>query len=112
MSEEQQVGEQEQPEPRTEGPAAGGKRTVTEEFKVAAEDLVEMINKLLHEGTVRRVTILRNDRVLIDIPLAVGAAASLVLAMQMPVISALAGLGMLLTGCTLRIEREVPPTES
>lgn len=108
MSEEQKVGEQEQPEEAR----AGGRRTVTEEFKVAAEDLVDMINKLVHEGTVRRVTILRNDRVLVDIPLAVGAAASLVLALQMPVISALAGLGMLLTGCTLRIEREEPPAGS
>jgi hypothetical protein len=42
----------------------------------------------------------------------VGAAASLVLAMQMPFISAVAGVGMLLTGCTLRIEREEPPAES
>jgi len=112
MSEEQKVGEQEQPEAQAEEQPAGGRRTVTEEFKVAAEDLVEMINKLVHEGSVRRVTILRNDRVLIDIPLAVGAAASLVLAMQMPFISAVAGVGMLLTGCTLRIEREEPPAES
>lgn len=112
MSEEQKVGEQEQPEEQPEGAPAGGRRTVTEEFKVAAQDLVDVINKLLHEGTVRRVTILRNDRVLVDIPLAVGAAAGLVLAMQMPVISAIAGLGMLLTGCTVRVEREEPPAES
>ncbi|MEJ2210565.1 MAG: DUF4342 domain-containing protein [Anaerolineae bacterium] len=112
MSEEQKVGEDEQPQEQPEGAAPGGRRTVTEEFKVAAEDLVDVINKLVREGTVRRVTILRNDRVLIDIPLAVGAAASLVLAMQLPVISALAGLGMLLAGCTVRIEREVPPDES
>jgi len=108
MGEEQKIGEQEQPE----GPPAGSKRTVTEEVKVAAEDLLEVLNNLVHEGTVRRVTILRNDRVLVDIPLAIGVGASLVLAMQMPVISAVAGLGLLLTGCTLRIEREEPPAES
>jgi hypothetical protein len=112
MSDEQKVGEEEQPQEQAEEAAPGGRRTVTEEFKVAAEDLMDMINKLAREGTVRRITILRNDRVLVDIPLAVGAAASLVLAMQMPVISAIAGLGMLLTGCTLRIEREEPPDES
>ena len=108
MSEEQKVDEQEQPEEQ----AAAGKRTVTEEVKVAGENLVEIVNGLAREGTVRRVTIMRNDRILLDIPLAVGVAASLVLAMQMPVISALAGVGMLLGGCTLRIEREEPPAES
>ena len=104
MSEEQRVGDQEQPE------SAG--RTVTEEVKLAGENLVEVVNALVRQGTVRRVTILRNDRVLVDIPLAVGVGASLVLATQMPVISALAGVGMLLMGCTLRIEREETPAES
>lgn len=108
MSEEQKVDEQAQPE---QEPAAG-RRTVTEEVKVAGENLAEIVNALVREGTVRRVTILRNDRVLVDIPLAVGAAATLVMATQMPVISALAGVGMLLTGCTVRIEREQPTDES
>jgi hypothetical protein len=108
MSEEQTVGEQVQPEPEP----AVGRRTVTEEVKVAGENLAEIVNALVREGTVRRVTILRNDRVLLDIPLAVGAAATLVLATQMPVISALAGEGMLLSGCTLRIEREELPDQS
>ncbi len=108
MSEEQTAGEEAQPEQE----AGAGMRTVTEEVKVAGENLVEFINALVREGTVRRVTILRNDRALVDIPLAVGAAAALVLATQMPIISALAGVGMLLTGCTVRIEREEPPDES
>ena len=108
MSEEQKVGDQDQPEQQA-GPAG---RTVTEEIQVAGENLVELLNALVRQGTVRRVTILRNDRVLVDIPLAVGVGASLVLATQMPMISALAGVGMLLMGCTLRIEREEPSGES
>jgi hypothetical protein len=108
MSEEQRVGDQEQPEQQSE-PAG---RTVTEEVKLAGENLVELLNALVRQGTVRRVTILRNDRVLVDIPLAAGVGASLVLATQMPMISALAGVGMLLMGCTLRIEREEPSAES
>jgi hypothetical protein len=109
MSEEQNVGEQAQ----TQGEqVAGGRRTVTEEVKVAADSLVEILNNLVREGTVRRLTILRNDRVLLDIPLAIGVGATLVLATQIPVISALAGVGMLFSGCTLRIEREEPPAGS
>ena len=107
MSEEQKIGDQEQSEQHE--PVG---RTVTEEVKLAGENLVEIVNAMVRQGTVRRVTILRNDRVLVDIPLAVGLGASVVLATQMPVISALAGVGMLLMGCTLRIEREEPPAES
>jgi hypothetical protein len=108
MSEEQKFSEGAQ----TQEEQDAGRRTVTEEFKVAADNLVEIVNRLVREGTVRRVTILRNDRILVDIPLAVGAGAALVLATQMPVISALAGVGMLVGGCTLRIEREQPADEA
>jgi hypothetical protein len=108
MSEEQKIGEGAQSQEAQDA----GRRTVTEEFKVAADNLVEIVNRLVREGTVRRVTILRNDRVLVDIPLAVGAGAALVLATQLPLISALAGVGMLVGGCTVRIEREEPPAEA
>lgn len=108
MSEEQKVGEREQ----TEEQPGSGRTTVTEEIKVAAENLVEIVNSLVREGTVRRVTILRNDRILVDIPVAVGAVAGVVLATQMPVISALAGLGLLFSGCTVRIERDEPASDA
>jgi DNA-binding Lrp family transcriptional regulator len=89
--------------------AEAERRTVTEEVKIQARDLSEAINDLIREGTVRRITIVRNDRILLDIPLAVGAAAGVILAVYLPVISAIAGLGVLLSGATLRIEREEPP---
>jgi hypothetical protein len=101
MSDEERVVEEEQ--------AAEG--TVTEEIKVQAEDLFQAINDLIREGSVRRITIVRNDRTLLDVPLAVGVGASMILAFQLPVLSALAGLGVLLSGATLRIERDAPPDE-
>ncbi|MGD8625790.1 MAG: DUF4342 domain-containing protein [Anaerolineae bacterium] len=101
MSDEEKVVEEE--------PAAEG--TATEEIKVQAEDLFQAINDLIREGSVRRITIMRNDRTLLDIPLAVGVGASMILAFQLPVLSALAGLGVLLSGATLRIERDAPPDE-
>ena len=101
MSDEEKVVEEQQAE----------KSTVTEEIKVQAEDLFQAVNDLIHEGSVRRITVMRNDRILLDIPLAVGVAASMVLAFQLPVLSALAGLGVLLSGATLRIERDAPPDE-
>ena len=104
MSEEEKVVEEEASEAE--------RRTVTEEVKIQARDLTKAINDLIHEGTVRRIIIVRNDRVLLDIPLAVGAAGGVILATQLPWISAIAGLGVLLSGATLRIEREEPPEEA
>lgn len=89
-----------------------GRATVSEELKVQAEDLFKAINDLIREGTVRRVTIMRNDRVWVDIPLIVGIPVSLVLATQLPLISAVAAAGALLGGFTLRIEREEPSSEA
>jgi hypothetical protein len=107
VSEEEVRIEVEEAEERVEGSEEATK-SVTEEIKVQAEDLFEAINKLIREGTVRRITLVRNDRTLLDIPLAVGMGAGVVLAMYLPVISALAGIGVLLSGATLRVEREEP----
>jgi hypothetical protein len=104
VSEEEKFGEEEQ----VEEPA---KETVTEELKVQTEDLFRAINDLIREGTVRRVTVMRNDRVLLDIPLVAGMAASLVLAFYMPFLSAIVAAGALLGGCTVRIERDEPEDE-
>ena len=84
---------------------------VTEEIKVQAEDLFETLNNIIHEGTAKRITVMRNDRVLVDIPLVLGIGASLILAFYMPIITAVVGVGALLTGCTVRVEREEPPDE-
>jgi hypothetical protein len=85
--------------------------TATEEIKVQTQDLFRAINDLIREGSVRRITVLRNDRVLVDIPVIVGLPVGIVLATQLPIISALVGVGALLGGCTLRIERDDPAEE-
>lgn len=113
MTEEEKVLEPEQTQEQEEQPeGAPGKATVSEEIKVQAQDLFKAINDLIRESTVRRVTIMRNDRVWVDIPLLVGIPVSLVLATQLPVISALVATGALLGGFTLRIEREEPTEEA
>ncbi|MGD2205909.1 MAG: DUF4342 domain-containing protein [Anaerolineae bacterium] len=101
MTEEQMVAEE--PQPETEGSAG------TEEIKVQVEDLFRAINDLIREGTVRRVKILHNDRVLVDIPLWAGIGSGVLLSIYMAPVAALASVGALLGGCTLRVEREDPP---
>ena len=113
MAEEEQVLEPEQMEGEQEQAESGAhKARVSEEIKVQAQDLFKVINDLIRESTVRRVTIMRNDRVWVDIPLLVGMPVSLVLATQLPVLSAVAAAGALLGGFTLRIERAAPTEES
>ncbi len=101
MSEEEKVVEEEHVE-------ESARETVTEELKVQTEDLFKAINDLIREGTARRVTVIRNDRVLLDIPLVAGVAASVVFAFYMPFLSAIVAAGALLGGCTVRIERDEP----
>ncbi len=93
--------------PLEAGPAERDR--AVEEIKVAAEDLVKTVRDLAHEATVRRITVVRKGRTLVDLPLPVGVAAGLVLGIYMPVLSAITGLGALLTGCTVRVERDAPP---
>jgi hypothetical protein len=104
---EEKVVDPEQVEEPIEGTA---QKPVTEEIKVQAQDLFQAINDIIREGTAKRVTIMRNDRILVDIPLVLGVGASLLLALYMPVISALVAVGALFGGCTVRIERD-PPVE-
>ena len=103
MTEEEQVVEAEQAEE-----PAKDKQTATEEIKVQAEDLFQTLNDIIRQGTARRVTVMRNDRVLVDIPLVLGIGASVVFAIYMPVLTAIVGVGALLGGCTVRIERDEP----
>jgi hypothetical protein len=103
MTEEEQVVEAEQVEETAEA-----KKKATEEIKVQAEDLFKTLNDIIREGTARRVTVMRNDRVLVDIPLVLGIGASVVFAIYMPVLTAIVGVGALLGGCTVRVERDEP----
>ena len=106
MSDETKVLEEEQLEDQ-----AQAQQPVTEEIKVQAQDLFKVLNDIIREGTVKRFTVMRNDRILVDIPLALGVAASVVFAVYMPVLSAIVAVGALLGGCTVRIEREEPEEE-
>lgn len=105
MSEEQTVVE----EPQVEEQPKAEKTTMTEEIKVQVEDLFKVINDLVREGTVRRVKVIHNDRILVDIPLWAGLGTGVLMAVYMAPVAALIGVGALLGGVTLRVEREVPP---
>ncbi len=74
-----------------------------EEFKVTGAKLVEKLKTLVKEGNVRRV-MLRNPqgRVLLDVPLNAGLAASVLL----PFWAAVASVAVLATDFTIQVERD------
>ena len=93
-------------------PKAEEQPPCVEELKVQGKDLQKTISDVVHEGTARRVIVTRNDRILLNIPLAMGIASGAVLAFYMPFITAATLGAALLGGCTVRIERDQPPAVS
>jgi hypothetical protein len=81
-------------------------QTFKESFKVAADQLVDAVKTLIHEGNVRRVIIKQDARIVVEFPLTVGVIGT-VLA---PVLAAVGALAAVLTECTVEVERvgEVP----
>ena len=78
--------------------------TFKESFKVAADQLVEAVRKLLHEGNVRRIIIKQGTRSVAEFPLTVG----VIGAVLAPVLAAVGALAAVLTDCTVEVERVVP----
>jgi len=85
-------------------PACGAPvaKMVKEEFSVSADNLIEKVKKLLHEGNVTRIVV-QDDmgKVLLEIPATVGVI-GVVLA---PWLAALGVIAALATNCTIVVER-------
>ena len=85
-----------------------------EEFKVAGEDVIRVVKKIIAEGNVRRIGI-KNEagETLIEVPLTIGVIGALVV----PVLAAVGAIAALLTKCTIVVERKVqdeptPPADA
>ena len=77
-------------------------KVVKEEFSVSADNLIEKVKELLHEGNVTRIVVKdEKGKVLLEIPVTVGVI-GVVLA---PWLAALGVVAALATNCTLVVER-------
>ena len=73
-----------------------------EEFSVSADDLVNKVRSLLHEGNVRRIIVKdETGRMLLEIPVTVG----IVGVLLAPWLAALGAVAALATRCTIVVER-------
>jgi hypothetical protein len=87
--------------------ASMAEKTFTESFKVAGEQLVDAVKRLLHEGNVRRVIIKHDGHTVVEFPLTVG----VIGAVLAPVLAAVGAIAAALKECTIEVERAEPPSE-
>jgi len=83
-----------------------------ERFTVSGSNLVEKVKELVHQGNIRRVRLIHEEKVLIDIPLSVGAPAAAVVVLAAPLLAALAAIAALVKECTIEIEKVEDTNES
>ncbi len=76
-----------------------------EKFTVSGSQLVEKVKQLIHEGNIRRVRLLHGGKVVLEIPLTIGAPAAAIGIIAVPVLAALAAFAALVTECTIEVEK-------
>ena len=76
-------------------------------FWPAAEQMVDAVKKVLHEGNVRRIVIKQEGRTVAEFPLTVGVVGAVVA----PILAAVGALAAVLTECSIEVERTKPESE-
>ncbi len=94
-----------EPRPKSDDfePLKSKDRVWSEEINLAADQLVDKLKELVHEGNIRSVKIKREGQTLVEIPLtaaAAGGALSMFVAPQLVILGAIAGA---ITHCTVEI---------
>jgi len=83
--------------------------TATEKFTVSGSQIVDKVKQLIHEGNIRKVRLLHEDRTLIEIPLSIGAPAAALGILATPVLAAIGAFAALVTECTIEVEKTEKP---
>jgi len=76
-----------------------------EKFTIKGSEVVEKVKELIHQGNIRRVRLLHDDKVIIEVPLSVGAPVVVFGIVWAPVLAAIGAAAALLTECTLEVEK-------
>ena len=84
---------------------------IKEKFTVSGSELVGKVKQLIHEGNIRKVRLVHQERTLLEIPLSVGAPAAAVGIIAAPVLAAVGAVAALVTECTIEVERVEEPGE-
>ena len=79
--------------------------TTKEKFTVSGSQLVEKVKQLIHEGNIRKVRIIHKEKTVFEIPLSIGAPATVAVILVAPVLAALGAFAALVTECTIEVEK-------
>ncbi len=85
--------------------ARGRAADAVEELKVASNQVVDKVRELIEDANVKRVSIQREGKTLLEIPLTVGVGAGAAALLLNPAIAAVGALAALVSDVTLVIER-------
>jgi hypothetical protein len=77
----------------------------TEKFTVSGEELLAKIKQLIHEGNIRKVRIIHDNKTIIEIPLSIGAPIAAIGILAAPVLAAIGAFAALITECTIEVEK-------
>jgi hypothetical protein len=77
----------------------------TERFTIKGEEILSKIKQLIHEGNIRRVRIIHDEKVVLEIPLSVGAPVAAITIMAVPLLAAIGAFAALVTECTIEVEK-------
>ena len=77
----------------------------TERFTVAGNQVIEKVKQLIHEGNIRKVRLLHDERTILEIPLSIGAPAAAITILAVPVLAAVGAFAALVTECTIEVEK-------
>jgi hypothetical protein len=75
--------------------------TTSEKFTVSGGQVVDRVKQLIHEGNIRRIKVLQEGKVVMEIPLTAGAIAIL----AAPLLAALGAFAALATECSIEVEK-------
>ena len=73
-----------------------------EQIKVAGKDLLAQVERIVHEGNVRRIVIKHEGHTVAEFPLTAGVIGTALA----PMLAAIGALAMALTHCTIEVERD------
>ena len=77
----------------------------TQRFNVKSNEILDRVKQVIHEGNIRRVRLLHDEKTIIEIPLSVGAPVAVVGILAAPLLAAIGAFAALVTECTIEVEK-------
>lgn len=81
----------------------------TEEFEVTLNNVIDKVTELIKEGNVRKITLKRDGKTLVEIPLNAGLTVGAITALVAPLLLGVGAIAAVVTKVTIVVERPAEP---